>query len=55
MSHNNKKYRKKELEISEIQITNERLTGRAWLALFVAYLHQICLRWQAVSGYQVSR
>jgi len=41
MSQNNKKYRKKELEISDIEITNDRLTGRAGLALFVAYLHQI--------------
>ena len=41
MSKNNKNYRKKKLEISAIEITSERLTGRAGLALFVAYLHQI--------------
>ena len=41
MSKNNKNYRKKELEISAIEKTSERLTGRAGLALFVAYLHQI--------------
>ena len=41
MSHNTRKYRKKELEISEIEITSDRLTGRAGLTLFVAYLHQI--------------
>ena len=41
MSQNNRKYRKKELEISEIEITNDRLTGRAGLTLFVAYLHQV--------------
>jgi len=41
MSKNNKNYRKKKLEISAIEITTERLTGRAGLALFVAYLHQI--------------
>jgi len=41
MSKNIKKYRKKESEISAIEITDERLTGRAGLALFVAYLHQI--------------
>ncbi len=41
MSKNNKNFRKKKLEISAIEITNERLTGRAGLALFVAYLHQI--------------
>ena len=41
MSQNNRKYRKKELEISEIETTNDRLTGRAGLTLFVAYLHQV--------------
>jgi len=41
MSQNNRKYRKKELEISEFEITKDRLTGRAGLALFVSYLHQI--------------
>ena len=36
-----KKFRKKELEISGVKMTSERLTSRAGLALFVAYLHQI--------------
>jgi len=34
-------YRKKELKISAIETTSDRLTGRAGLTLFVAYLHQI--------------
>lgn len=41
MKENNRKYRKKELKISAIETTRDRLTGRAGLALFVAYLHQI--------------
>ena len=41
MKRYSKNYRKKELKISAIEMTNERLTGRAGLALFVAYLHQI--------------
>lgn len=41
MNRNSKNYRKKELEISAIEATRERLTGRAGLALFVAYLHQV--------------
>ena len=41
MNKHNKNYRKKELKISSIETTNDRLTGRAGLALFVAYLHQI--------------
>jgi hypothetical protein len=41
MNRNSKNYRKKELEISAIEMTSDRLTGRAGLALFVAYLHQI--------------
>ena len=41
MKRYSKNYRKKELKINAIEITNERLTGRAGLALFVAYLHQI--------------
>lgn len=40
MDENSKNYRKKELKISGIEITSDRLTGRG-LALFVAYLHQI--------------
>jgi hypothetical protein len=41
MKENNRKYRKKELKIKTIQTTSDRLTGRAGLSLFVAYLHQI--------------
>lgn len=41
MAQNSKIYRKKELQISEVEKTSERLTGRAGLALFVAYLHSI--------------
>ena len=41
MKRYSKDYRKKELKISAIEVTNERLTGRAGLTLFVAYLHQI--------------
>ena len=41
MSMNSTKYRKKKLEICSIETTRERLTGRAGLALFVTYLHQI--------------
>lgn len=41
MDKNSKNHRKKESKISAIETTSERLTGRAGLALFVAYLHQI--------------
>jgi hypothetical protein len=41
MNKNSKSYRKKELKISGIEMTSDRLTGRAGLALFVAYLHRI--------------
>jgi hypothetical protein len=41
MAKNNKIYRKSELKISDVQATSERLTGRAGLAFFVAYLHGI--------------
>ena len=41
MKEHSKSYRKKELKISKIEMTGERLTGRAGLTLFVAYLHQI--------------
>lgn len=41
MNQNSRNYRKKELEIDAIEMTSDRLTGRAGLALFVAYLHQI--------------
>lgn len=43
MANHSKNYREKELEISAIETTNERLTGRAGLALFVDYLHRIDL------------
>lgn len=36
-----KNYRKKETKIRSIEKTGDRLTGRAGLALFVAYLHNI--------------
>ena len=41
MKENSRDYRKREQKIDAIETTNERLTGRAGLALFVAYLHQI--------------
>jgi hypothetical protein len=41
MAQNSKKYRKKELQISQIEKTYDRLTGRAGLALFMEYLHAI--------------
>jgi hypothetical protein len=41
MDKNSKNYRKKELKISGIEMTSDRLTGRAGLAFFVAYLHRI--------------
>jgi hypothetical protein len=41
MKEYSKNYRKKELKISAIETTSERLTGRAGLTLFVAYLHRI--------------
>ena len=41
MAQDSKKYRKSELQISEISTTSEKLSGRAGLALFVAYLHSI--------------
>jgi hypothetical protein len=41
MNQNSKKYRKKKLKISGIEMTSDRLTGRAGLAFFVAYLHNI--------------
>jgi hypothetical protein len=43
MSKNSRCYRKKELQINAIETTDDRLTGRAGLALFVAYLHGIKL------------
>jgi hypothetical protein len=41
MRKNNKVYRKSALKISDVQPTSEKLTGRAGLAFFVAYLHSI--------------
>jgi len=41
VNKNSKNYRKKELQISAVEMTRDRLTGRAGLALFVAYLHQV--------------
>jgi hypothetical protein len=41
MAKNSKNYRKKELQISQIEKTHDRLTGRAGLALFMEYLHAI--------------
>ena len=41
MSQHSKNYRQNELKIRRIEATSDRLTGRAGLALFVAYLHGI--------------
>jgi hypothetical protein len=41
MSKHSKNYRQNELKIKRIEATSDRLTGRAGLALFVAYLHGI--------------
>ena len=41
MRKNNRVYRKSALKISDVQPASERLTGRAGLAFFVAYLHSI--------------
>lgn len=41
MSKHSKNYRKNELKIRRIETTSDRLTGRAGLALFVAYLNGI--------------
>jgi len=41
MKEYSKNYRKKELEINAIETTQKRLTGRAGLTLFVAYLQNI--------------
>jgi len=41
MSKDNKRYRKNEAKINDIETTSDRLTGRAGLSLFVAYLHRI--------------
>lgn len=41
MKDNSTNYRKKELEISNIETTNDKITGRAGLSLFVTYLHRI--------------
>ena len=39
MNKHSKKDRKTELKIRRIEVTSDRLTGRAGLCLFVAYLH----------------
>ena len=41
MGKDSKNYRKKKLQISRIEKTGERLTGRAGLSLFIAYMHGI--------------
>ena len=41
MNRYSKNHRQKELKIRRIEATSDRLTGRAGLALFVAYLHNI--------------
>ena len=41
MNRYSKNYRQNELKIRRIEATSDRLTGRAGLALFVAYLHGI--------------
>lgn len=41
MAQDSKKYRNSELQIDEVSTTSEKLSGRAGLALFVAYLHSI--------------
>jgi hypothetical protein len=41
MSKHSKKHRKAKLKIHRIEVTDDRLTGRAGLALFVSYLHGI--------------
>ena len=41
MKNRSKNYHKRERKIQRIEATQDRLTGRAGLALFVAYLHRI--------------
>jgi hypothetical protein len=41
MSQHSKNYRQNELKIRRIEATSDRLTGRARLTLFVAYLHGV--------------
>ncbi|MCP4370794.1 MAG: hypothetical protein GY797_22175 [Deltaproteobacteria bacterium] len=43
MKKHSKIYRKKELKISAVEMTSERLIGRAGLTMFFAYLHQILI------------
>jgi len=43
MKQHSKNFRDNKLKIAAIEQTSDRLTGRAGLALFVAYLHQIQL------------
>jgi hypothetical protein len=41
MSKYSKNYRQDELKIRRIEATSDRLSGRAGLVLFVAYLHRV--------------
>lgn len=43
MTHHTNNFEKREQKIKRIEVTDDRLTGRAGLALFVAYLHTIGL------------
>jgi hypothetical protein len=43
MSNRSRNFIKRELKIQRIEVTRDRLTGRAGLALFVAYLHRILI------------
>jgi hypothetical protein len=43
MNKSSRKYRKKELEIDAVEVTNDRLTGRVGLTLFESYLQSIQL------------
>ena len=52
MAQDSKKYRNSELQIDEVSTTSEKLSGRAGLALFVAYLHSIEIL-QKLTGFSV--
>jgi hypothetical protein len=41
MAQDSKKYCNSELQIDEVSTTSEKLSGRAGMALFIAYLHSI--------------
>lgn len=43
MKEDSKNYRKRELQIRRIESTSDKITGRAGLALFIAYLHQVSI------------